>query len=206
MDIIAFVAIALGLSIDAFAVSLTNSVVIKGLELKYGLRMAVFFGLFQMVMPVIGWAAGSTFARYITGFDHWIAFGLLAFIGGRMLWMAIAEIREERRIARNGEAASTEVGCTDGDGKDCRHVPTLLMLSIATSIDALAVGLSFAFIQVSIILPVILIGVITFVVCLAAYFIGTRLGHHIKFKLELVGGLVLIGIGLKILIEHLFGA
>jgi putative Mn2+ efflux pump MntP len=192
MDLVTVIGIGIGLSLDAFAVSVTNATVIKGLELRHGLRMALFFGFFQMLMPVIGWAAGSTFSRYISGFDHWIAFGLLAFIGGRMIWASLREGKEEEAD-----------GCADGSPRDCRHLPTLFMLSIATSIDALAIGVSFAMIAVDIFVPVALIGGITFVICLGGYFLGTKIGHKINLRLEIFGGLVLVDIGVKILLEHL---
>ncbi len=186
------VGIGLGLSLDALAVSLTNATVIKGLEWHHGLRMAVFFGFFQMLMPIIGWAAGISFSAYISNFDHWIAFGLLVFIGGRMVWTSIQEGRADAKDA-----------CSEEQPKDCRHLPTLLMLSVATSIDALAIGISFALLSVSIALPVLIIGGITFLVCMAGYLAGSKIGHQLNFRLEIVGGLVLIAIGTKILIEHL---
>jgi len=192
MEYAVLVGIALGLSLDAFAVAVTSSAVIHGLQFKHGLRMAIFFGFFQMIMPVIGWAAGITFSKYISGFDHWVAFGLLAFVGGRMVWSGLP--CQAGRQQDNG----------GGDKpRDCRDLPTLLILAIATSIDAMAVGLSFAMINLAIVMPVIIIGLITFLVSLGGYFIGSRLGHRINFPLEILGGIVLILIGLKILIDHL---
>jgi len=193
MEYTFLIGIAFGLSLDAFAVSVTSSALIHGLQFRHGLRMAIFFGFFQMLMPVIGWAAGVTFSKYISSFDHWVAFGLLAFVGGRMVWSGLPF--QQNRKKNN---------CSDDKFEDCRDFPTLLMLSIATSIDAMAVGLSFAIINQSIVLPIIIIGIITFLISLGGYFIGSRLGHRIKFPLEILGGIVLIGIGSKILIEHLF--
>ena len=191
MEFFSVVVIAAGLAMDAFAVSLTNSTVIKGLELKHGLRMALFFGFFQMIMPVIGWAAGLTFSGYIDRFSHWVAFGLLVFVGGRMIYSELVPKKED------------EEGCRDEDGRDCRHLPTLFLLSVATSIDAMAVGLSFAMINVAIILPSVIIGAVTFIISLIGYFLGCRLGHRINFSLDIIGGIILIGIGFKILIEHM---
>ena len=191
MEFLSVVAIAAGLAMDAFAVSLTSSTCIKNLEFKHGLRMALFFGFFQMIMPIIGWAAGLTFSNYIGRFDHWIAFGLLTFVGGRMIYTELAPKKDD------------EEGCREEPGQDCRHLPTLFLLSIATSIDALAVGLSFAMIKVAIIFPAVIIGVVTFIISFMGYFLGNRLGHKINFSLDIIGGTILIGIGVKILIEHL---
>ena len=185
MDFFILLGLAFGLSMDAFAVSLTNAALVENLHFRHGFRTALFFGVFQAIMPVIGWAAGITFSTYIQSFDHWVAFILLAFVGGKMVW--------------EGLFSKEEDGCVD----DCRHLPTLLLLSIATSIDALAVGLTFAMIKVSIITPALLIGGITFVVCMLAWFIGRRLNSAIGRHASLMGGLVLIGIGIKILVEHL---
>jgi manganese efflux pump family protein len=192
MEFIVLIGIAFGLSLDAFTVAITNSTVIRGLELKHGLRMAIFFGFFQMIMPIIGWAAGVTFSHYVQGIDHWIAFGLLAFVGGRMIWSGLP-------FNKNIETNS----CDYKTGQDCRHLPTLLMLSIATSIDAMAVGLSFAMIKISVIIPSMIIGIVTFTISLAGYFIGKRLGNRLNIQLDIIGGIVLIGIGIKILLEHL---
>jgi putative Mn2+ efflux pump MntP len=184
IDLIVIVGIAVGLSMDALAVSVVNGFVIEELHLRHALRIAFFFGLFQALMPLAGWTAGLTIRSYIKSFDHWVAFGLLTFVGAKMLW-------ESRSLK---DAA---------DCRNCLHFPTLLILSIATSIDALAVGLSFAMLQLQILLPVLVIGAITFVICLAGTQIGKRFGHLIENKLEIAGGIVLILIGLKILIEHL---
>lgn len=189
MNLLSIIVIALGLSIDAFAVSVANGFMIKELKFRQVFRIALFFGLFQAIMPLLGWAAGSLFSSFIVKFDHWVAFGLLVFIGGKM-------IIESRK--------PVEAGCEE-DKKDCTHFPTLLMMSLATSVDALAVGLTFAFLDVLIVLPVIVIGCITFVVCLAGVYIGDRTGHLFGDKLELIGGIIVIGIGIKILIEHLLG-
>lgn len=190
MGLLAVIGISLGLSLDAFTVALTNSTVIKDLHIRHGFRMALFFGVFQFLMPIIGWAAGMTFNDLIKNFDHWIAFSLLAFVGGRMIWNGVPR--------KNAESF-----CSDDEKKDCRDLSTLFILSIATSIDALAVGLSFAMIRVNIITPSVIIGTITFSLSMVGYFIGKRIGNKVKIELDIVGGLILIGIGVKIVIEHL---
>ena len=183
MDLLVIIVIAIGLSMDALAVSVANGFVIKELKLGHAFRIAFFFGLFQAVMPLIGWFAGVTIRSYIKDFDHWVAFGLLIFIGAKMIW-------ESRSIDLNVNS------------KNCLHFPTLMFLSIATSIDALAVGISFAMLEMQIIIPVVIIGGITFVICLIGTQIGSRFGHLFESKLEIVGGIVLMLIGIKILIEH----
>ncbi len=190
MNFLTVIGIAFGLSLDAFTVALTNSIVIKDLHFKHGFRMAVSFGFFQFVMPIIGWAAGMTFSSYIKRIDHWIAFALLAFVGGRMMWNGLPIKRKETYHS-------------DDEKKDCRNLLTLFLLSIATSIDALAIGLSFAMISVEIVLPSIMIGVITFMVSMIGYGIGKKIGKIVRIELDILGGIVLLGIGVKILVDHL---
>ncbi len=144
MDIYHITAIAVALSMDALAVSVVNGFVIKNLHYTHALRIAFFFGLFQAVMPLIGWAAGFYFRGYIESVDHWIAFGLLAFIGGKMIY--------ESTIVKK------DVCETDNCKKNCLNFGTLIILSIATSIDALAVGISFSVLHINIIEPVLIIG------------------------------------------------
>ena len=187
MKLSSIIVVALGLSMDAFAVSVANGFIIKELKFRHVFRIALFFGFFQAIMPIIGWAAGSLFSSFIEKVDHWFAFGLLAFVGGKMIF-------ESRKTA--------EAGCEENK-KDCTHFPTLLLLSLATSLDALAVGLTFAFLDVLIVLPVIVIGGLTFFVCLIGVYIGEKTGHLFGNKLELIGGIIVVGIGIKILIEHL---
>jgi putative Mn2+ efflux pump MntP len=175
--------IALGLAMDAFAVSVAGGVVIRRNKLKSALKFGSFFGSFQMVMPVIGWMAGLRLKGFITGIDHWAAFGLLAFIGGKMIYGS-RKIDEEERQASFG-------------------LKEMIVLSVATSIDALAAGLSFAFLQVSIVLPVAVIGAVTFSLSFLGVMIGNTAGHFFERKLEAAGGLILIAIGVKILMEHL---
>jgi manganese efflux pump family protein len=182
MNVITIVTIGIGLSMDALAVSIINGFVIKKLQIRHAFRIAFSFGFFQALMPVIGWAAGLSFRKYIQSFDHWIAFSLLFLVGGKMIYESI-NCREEK--------------------KDCLRFPALLSLSIATSIDALAIGLSFSFLQVEIIIPALIIGAVTFIICFIGIFIGDKIGRFIGNKIELIGGLILIIIGIKILAEHL---
>lgn len=178
--------IAIGLSMDAFAVAVCKGLCMKHLSARNALIVAVFFGGFQAFMPFVGWALGTQFEHYITPIDHWIAFGLLSFIGATMLWDAF----------RGDE----EVACETGDHLDVKE---LVMLAVATSIDALAVGITFAFLHVDIVVSVGLIGVTTFVLSL----VGVVVGHHFGLRYEkpatILGGVVLILIGTKILLDHL---
>jgi putative Mn2+ efflux pump MntP len=171
---------------DAFAVSVSSGISIKNLKLFHALRASFFFAFFQFAMPVAGWYLGMAFAAYIRTFDHWVAFGLLVLIGGKMLFEASREKQE-----------------TGGQGKDIRSLSCLLLLSVATSIDALAVGLSFSFLGQNIWVPAILISIITFAVCLTGFEFGRRIGVLLEKRAEILGGLILIGIGVKILLEHL---
>lgn len=169
---------------DAFTVSLCSGATCQRGRLSLALRLGLAFGGFQMLMPVIGWLAGTGLRSFIGGIDHWIAFGILAVIGGKMIYEASkpAECREPVNPA------------------DLR---VLVMLAIATSIDALAVGVSFAFFNFSILLPVLIIGVVTFIFSAAAVYIGNRVGSLFGNRVEVLGGLVLIAIGARILLEDL---
>jgi putative Mn2+ efflux pump MntP len=184
MDMITIVFVAFGLAMDAFAVSITSGIAIRQLRVNHALRIAIFFGSFQAVMPVIGWLAGLSLRDFIAGVDHWIAFGLLSFVGCKMIYEAIKMETSE-------------------NGIDPLNLYVLLMLSVATSIDALAVGVSFAFLKISIATPIIVIGVVTFALSYLGTYVGNRLGHFFERKIEILGGLILIGIGTKILLEHL---
>lgn len=188
MDILSVILIAVGLSMDAFAVAITSGFATRELKNWQAVRMAVFFGGFQFLMPLVGWLAGLTVRRYIVQVDHWIAFGLLSFIGGKMIW----------------ESLRKEKDCGE---KSCpMDLSNLVILAVATSIDALAVGLSLSFLNVSIFIPALIIGCVTFAISLAGVYIGKKFGHLFEKKMELIGGLVLIGIGVKILLEHLIFA
>ncbi|VYU28808.1 manganese efflux pump MntP [Clostridium tertium] len=184
----------LGLSMDAFAVSLAKGLCLKEDEFKYSFRVALFFGGFQALMPLLGWWVGTYFESYIKSFDHWIAFILLGLIGGKMLVESI------RDIIRGGD---TDIPTECERDEFCYK--KLTILGIATSIDALAVGVSFAFLSVSIIPSIIIIGITTFVLSFLAMFLGKKLGQYMQNYAELLGGIILIFIGAKILIEHLSG-
>lgn len=185
MSLPALLLIAFGVSADAFAVALTQGLRMRRRVLRNALVIAGAFAVFQVGMPLIGWSIGRLFARYITAVDHWVAFVLLAVIGGRMIWEALT--------ARTGDEA-------ESSGLGLRR---LVVLSFATSVDALAVGISFAFLDVNIWVAVALVGVTTLVLSLAAVLIGYRVGSRFKKPAELAGGIVLIFIGLQVLLEHL---
>lgn len=179
--------IAVGLSMDCLAVSLGCGMRLGCPDNRQTLRTALAFGAAQAIMPVIGWAAGHSVVGYIKDYDHWLAFALLSFVGGKM-------IREyfEKECAE-------EEACDPTKGRE------LLVLSIATSIDALAVGLSLAFLDAGIALPAVIIGVTCFVITVAGMRLGSKASELFGRRMELVGGLVLIAIGVKILAEHLAG-
>ncbi len=182
MGLAELVLLAVGLSMDAFAVSICKGLGMKKINLKVAVVLGLFFGGFQAGMPVIGWALGSQFMGIIGPIDHWIAFILLAFIGGKMLWEAFTEDED------------------GGDGKDAEKID---LGEYATSIDALAVGISFAALSVDIVPAVSLIGVTTFIFSVAGVAIGHTFGARYEKPATIVGGVVLILIGLKILLEHL---
>ena len=185
IQIITVNGIAAGLAMDAFAVSIISGAIFKELHIRHALRMAFFFGAFQAVMPLLGYTAGNTFDGYIVSIDHWIAFALLVGIGAQMIYESfkIRELEKKPRVPSN--------------------LITLLALSIATSIDALAVGFTLTLITDYIFRAVITIGVVTFVMSYVGYELGKRFGHFFENKIEIAGGLILIGIGIKILITHL---
>jgi len=185
MSTLTIVLIAFGLSMDAFAVSVTNGIMLKQVKLREPLKVGFFFGAFQAIMPLIGWLVGIKFQKYITSFDHWIAFLLLSFIGGKMLYESI----------KSGDK-------NEGEEDFSLENKTLLLLAIATSIDALVVGVSFAFLNVSIYESIFIIGIITFIICFIGVLIGKKCGALLKNNAEIIGGIVLIIIGLKILNEH----
>lgn len=188
MGIIELLLIAIGLSMDAFAVSVTNGLCYKNVRFKWTLGMGLCFGLFQGAMPSIGYFLGSTFAGYISRFDHYIALILLGFIGGKMLADGIK--------SRNESVEKSDLGMSLG---------LLLVQGVATSIDALAVGVSFAMLpDVNIVIAAGFIAMITFILSIAAVFIGKKFGNLLNNKAQIVGGLILIAIGLKIFIEHTF--
>ncbi|GAA5153298.1 manganese efflux pump MntP family protein [Nocardioides marinquilinus] len=177
--------IALAVSADAFAVALGKGLAMRRLRMGDAVALALTFGLFQALMPVLGWWLGSRLRDVVTEVDHWLAFGLLSVIGVRMIW----------------EAYHAEADPEPGD----ERIPLreLLLLGVATSIDALAVGIGFAFLDVSIALAALLIGAITFSLSLGAVVIGHKVGNKLRGPAEIIGGVVLILVGLRILLDHL---
>jgi putative Mn2+ efflux pump MntP len=190
--------IAVSLSMDAFAVSVSSAACSKNLTRFHMLRASFAFGLFQFLMPLAGWFIGASFSSYIKSFDHWVAFALLAFVGGKMLIEVFKEWKEDP------DAASCP---TDGEEKkrDLSSKRIVLLLAIATSIDALAVGMSFSVIGQSALMPSVIIGLVTFAICLSGFFFGKKLGLLFGRYAQLVGGCVLIGIGARILLQHIIG-
>ncbi|MGD9679135.1 MAG: manganese efflux pump MntP family protein [Vulcanibacillus sp.] len=186
MNFLTLFIIAIGLSMDAFAVSITSGIVIYNLKLKNAIKIAIFFGLFQAIMPYIGWLLSNNFSKYIIEFDHWVVFIILLFIGLKM-------IHESRKSDEN-----------DVPKLNPLNNKILLTLAFATSVDALAVGVSLSFLDVSIYYAMILIGIVTFIFSLIGVYVGNISGELLKKKAELIGGIILILIGTKILFEHLF--
>lgn len=184
MNIVMVLLLSVSLALDAFAVAVTSGVIASRPRVKHALRIAATFGFFQAVMPVIGWATGSALADSISGIDHWIAFALLMLVGSHMIYEAVSE----RRGSRTFDPLSLRV---------------LLLLSLATSIDALAAGVSFAFLEIAIIPTVIIIGAVTFFLSSLGYYMGNRIGEFFGNRVKIIGGVILICIGLKILFEHL---
>ncbi len=185
MGLITIIVIAIGLAMDAFAVSIVSGAAYKRLHTKHALRIAVFFGGFQAIMPLIGSLAGLSVKQHIADYDHWVAFGLLAAVGGKMIY----ESFKIKPAQANRSPA---------------NIPVLLVLSVATSIDAFAVGITLSLITASIAVAVTIIGLVTFVLSYLGVFIGKKFGHFFENKIEALGGIVLIAIGLKILLEHLY--
>jgi putative Mn2+ efflux pump MntP len=184
VDIVTVVLIAFALAMDAFAVAVASGLYIHRLHVNHALRIAGMFGLFQGAMPLAGWLAGRTAQRMVAAIDHWLVFALLAGIGGKMVY-------ESWRL-------------DDRQGFDPLAMSFLLLLSIATSIDALAVGVSYGLLDVAVATPALVIGAVTFGLSLAGVILGDRIGHLFERRLEAIGGVILIGIGLRILIMHLW--
>lgn len=184
MNIIEILLIALGLAFDAFAVSVSAGTLKVCQNRSAAFRLSFHFGLFQFLMPIIGWFIGYQISDYLTSLDHWIAFCLLFYIGAKMIWESFKEddVRKDYNPSKGSQ---------------------LILLSIATSIDALAVGLSLAFLRIEIFTPALFIGIITASLSLIGIKIGKQFGKKFAGKAEFAGGLILIGIGSKILIEHL---
>lgn len=184
--IIQAIFLGVGLAMDAFSVSVSDGILLGRAKLSQAAKIALFFGAFQFIMPVIGYAAGSTFAGIIESFDHWVAFVLLAFIGGKMIYEACSGEEKNDNIA------------------DPLGLKNLFILAIATSIDALAVGVTFATISAPVLISSAIIGVVTFFISAAGVILGSKCGDLFGNKAEIAGGVILVLIGAKILIEHLF--
>jgi manganese efflux pump family protein len=176
--------IAVGLSMDAVAVSLAASATNRAQGVRSKFRLSFHFGLFQFLMPVVGWFLGARIAPYIESFDHWVAFALLLFVGGRMIRAAVSGADEELT-------------------RDPSRGATLILLSVATSIDALAIGLTLAMLGSGIWVASLVIGIVTGCLSFLAIQVGARVGHAAGKRMEIVGGLALIAIGAKILVDHL---
>jgi putative Mn2+ efflux pump MntP len=184
MGLIAIIIMAVGLAMDAFAVSIISGSAYKQLKVKHALRMAVFFGGFQAFMPLIGSLAGLSVKEYIANYDHWAAFGLLSAVGGKMIYESFKIKSAEEKFNPS-------------------NIFVLLVLSVATSIDALAIGITISLLRVSIVMAVVIIGMVTFVLSYVGVFVGKKFGHFFENKIKAAGGLVLIALGAKILVEHL---
>ena len=183
MELFEIIVIGIGLAMDAFAVSICKGLSMKKINWRNAMIIALYFGLFQAGMPVLGYALGSAFSSFVQSVDHWIAFILLAIIGGNMIKDSTDDEVEKRN-----------------DKVDAK---TMIVLAIATSIDALAIGVTFAFFEVNLLLAILIIGVITFVLSILGVIIGNKFGDKFQNRAELAGGIILIIIGLKILLEHL---
>ena len=175
--------VSIGLAMDAFAVSICKGLSMKAMNWKKAIIIALYFGVFQALMPAIGYLLGATFQELVTKIDHWVAFALLTFIGINMSKEAFAKEKDSYT--------------------DSVEFKSMVILAIATSIDALAVGITFAFLKVNLIIATIMIGIVTFLICLIGVKIGNKFGNKYERKAEAVGGLILILMGTKILIEHL---
>lgn len=183
MGVVEIFAIGMALAMDAFAVSICKGLSMKKMNWKNAIIIGLYFGIFQALMPVIGYFLGTTLSGFVEKIDHWIAFILLSIIGGNM----IKESTDDETEKRN-------------DKVDFR---TMIVLAIATSIDAMAVGVTFAFLKTNLVLAISIIGIITFIISVLGVIIGNKFGDKFQNKAELIGGIVLIIIGLKILLEHL---
>ncbi len=183
MEIYEILLISIGLAMDAFAVSICKGLSMKKMNWENAVIIALYFGVFQALMPLIGYFLGMTFESIVTTFDHWVAFALLTLIGGGM----IKESFDDEDDKKN----------------DRVDFKTMVVLAIATSIDALAVGITFAFFDVNIVLAVSIIGIITFIISVLGVKIGNRFGDKYQNKAQIMGGIILVLLGFKILLEHL---
>ena len=186
MSFPALLLIAVGLAMDAFAVSVAEGVALQEVTHGHTARVALHFGFFQALMPVLGWLAGNSLHSFVGAFDHWVAFGLLMLIGGKMI-------------------ADTFLGFETGHVRQPTRGARLILLSIATSIDALAVGVSLAMLNITVWGPALVIGIVTGVLCAIGIRLGDRIGGRLKRGAELAGGVVLCLIGVEILLKHVAG-
>lgn len=185
MDIITVIFVAFALSMDAFAVSMCFGISAGEHKNRIAFKAGAFFGLFQAIMPLIGWSVGFYMKNIIETFDHWVAFGLLLVIGVKMLIEAAKDSSDKKQY-------------------DTNSLWVMLTLAVATSIDALAVGLSFAFLEIPILLAIAIIGLITFIISFTGVHLGKKFCYLLGNKAEIAGGIILIAIGMRILIEHLW--
>ena len=183
MGVLEILLLGIGLAMDAFAVSICKGLSMKKMNWKNAIIIALYFGGFQALMPMIGYFLGTTFESLVTIFDHWIAFVLLSVIGGNMIKESFDKEEEKKN--------------DDVDFK------TMIVLALATSIDALAVGITFAFLDVNLLLAISIIGIITFIISILGVKVGNKFGDRYQNKAELVGGIILVVLGIKILLEHL---
>jgi putative Mn2+ efflux pump MntP len=181
--------IALGLSADAFAVSLSCGASEKKLPIKFAFNASLMFGFFQSAMPTLGYFFGNLWAKYVFAFGHWISFAMLTFVGTKMIFEAIKEEKNENF----------------NHGKSFSNIKNVLLLAVATSIDAFAVGVSFSFDSKSILISALIIGIITFFISFAGFFVGRKFGDLFGEKAEIIGGTVLLAIGVKIVVSHYVG-
>jgi manganese efflux pump family protein len=185
MSFTVIILLAIGLAMDAFAVSVTNGITIKNIRLKHALIISLFFGFFQAVMPVFGWLLGKGFNDIISTFDYWVVFFILLFIGLKMIYDSLKKSKNDLKAEQQS-----------------LNIYTIFMLAIATSIDAFAVGVGFSLIEMGIIFPSIIIGVITFILSFIGVYIGKKLGRLFGRKMEILGGLILIIIAFNVLLEN----
>ena len=183
MDYLTIILTAMGLAMDCLAVSISCGITMNELNRKDAVVLAIFFGGFQGGMAFLGWLGGMGFAEQIESVDHWVAFGLLALIGGKMI--------------KDGMEQKSEC-----ESFNIRKIKVLVILSIATSIDALAIGITYAFLQTPILIPVLLIGIMSFIFAIIGSTMGKRLGQFFGNRMEIIGGIILICLGIKILLEH----
>jgi len=191
MNLLELLILAIGLAMDAFAVAVCKGLSIKKITAKHPIIVGLYFGIFQAGMPMIGYFLGKQFSNKINAIDHWVAFILLGIIGINMMKGSLKEEEEE------------EKGCDCNESDNTLAVKGMLILAVATSIDALAVGITFAFLKVNIFVATSFIGVITFLIAVAGVIIGNIFGGKLRSKAEMAGGAILVCLGVKILLEHL---